>query len=85
MEEFNNNTDPNIPTSNLYNNYIDYLLGKNQRPKNIGEFGKLLTQIFGPSRKASHGNTRKSGYELPHGDALREKVYKHLNIQIDNH
>jgi hypothetical protein len=78
-------TDPqelgcDIPTQILYEAYCEYTRRRTARVETLVMFGKLLTKLFGPSRRlpASRSGKRAVGYSVPDAAALRLAVHKHL-------
>jgi hypothetical protein len=69
-----------IPTNILYEAYCEYTRRRAARVETLVMFGKLLTKLFGPSRRlpASQSGKRAVGYFIPDAALLCQAVHKHL-------
>ena len=68
-----------IPTQILFDAYSEYTRRRNARVETLVMFGKLLTKLFGPSRRlAASSGKRSVGYFIPDAAALRQAVHKYL-------
>jgi hypothetical protein len=78
-------TDPqelgaDIPTQILYEAYCEYTRRRSARVETLVMFGKLLTKLFGPSRRlpALRSGKRTVGYFVPDAAALSLALHKQL-------
>jgi hypothetical protein len=69
-----------IATSALYRAYVEHTRSRSQRPETLTMFGKLLTKLFGPSKRlpGAQSSTRAPSYSIPGADGIRGAVLKHL-------
>lgn len=72
------NTD--IATQTLYEAYTGYTKTRGLRPESLPRFGRLMTELFGPSRRlpAAHSPKRSPGYTIPDADGVRSAVLRRL-------
>jgi len=69
-----------IATSELYAAYTGYTKTRGLRPQSLTRFGRLMTELFGPSRRlpASHYMKRSPGYSIPDAAGVRAAVLHRL-------
>ena len=69
-----------ISTQVLYHAYGEYTRRRGARPESLIMFGKLLSKLFGPSRRlpASQSGKRPFGYFIPDAAGVRRAVHGHL-------
>lgn len=72
-----------VATQTLFEAYTAYTSSGNARRESLTRFGRLLTELFGPSRRlsSSHGSTRPPGYLLPDASGIRAAVFKRLKAR----
>jgi hypothetical protein len=69
-----------IPTQTLYEAYTVYTKTRGPRPETLTRFGRLMTELFGPSHRLSvtQNPKRPPGYAIPNADGLRAAVLQRL-------
>jgi len=69
-----------ISTQILYHAYGEYTRRRAARPESLIVFGKLLSKLFGPSRRlpASQSGKRIPGYSIPDAAGVRRAVHGHI-------
>jgi len=71
-----------VETSTLHEAFCKHTAQRGARAESQQMFGRLMTAMFGPSRRASvsNGQSRAMGYDLPDADGIRVAVDKRLGI-----
>jgi hypothetical protein len=69
-----------ITTQMLYEAYAGYTKTRGLRPESLTRFGRLMTELFGPSRRlsASQNAKRPPAYFIPDKAGMRAAVLQRL-------
>jgi hypothetical protein len=69
-----------VATQTLYEAYTGYTKTRGARPESLTRFGRLMTELFGQSRRlpATQNTKRPPGYFMPDADRLRAAVLRRL-------
>ncbi len=69
-----------ITTQTLYETYTKYTKTRGLRPESLTRFGRLMTELFGQSRRlpAARNSKRPPAYSIPDAAALRAAVLLRL-------
>jgi hypothetical protein len=69
-----------IATHVLYEAYTGYTKTRGSRPESLTRFGRLMTELFGPSRRLSTSQSakRSPGYFIPDTASMRAAVLQRL-------
>jgi hypothetical protein len=69
-----------ITTKMLYEAYTGYTKTRGLRPESLTRFGRLMTELFGPSRRlsASRSAKRCPAYSIPDAAGVRAAVLQRL-------
>jgi hypothetical protein len=69
-----------IATQTLYEAYTGYTKNRGLRPDGLTRFGRLMTELFGPSRRLpkAENSKRTPAYSIPVAADVRKAVHRRL-------